>query len=127
MNTQSGEKERSRLEDFYAGLLKEDLFTNLLVLEETIYLSMSKYHIPYELTFDLLKRVIIPYVSIIPIEEEDWALVERYLSKYNVKPSDAVHLAVMEKEGITNIASEDAEFDKVRDIKRIWIRRPKSS
>lgn len=127
MNTQSGEKERSRLEDFYAGLLKEDLFTNLLVLEETIYLSMSKYHVPYELTFDLLKRVIIPYVSIIPIEEQDWALVERYLSKYNVKPSDAVHLAVMEKEGITNIASEDAEFDKVRDIKRIWIRSSKSS
>lgn len=126
MNTQSGEKERAGLEDFYAELLKEDLFTNLLVLEETIYFSMSKYHVPYELTFDLLKRTILPHVVVIPLEEQDLILVEKYLMKYKLKPSDAVHLAVMEKEGIANIASEDEEFDKVRDIKRIWVRRPKS-
>jgi predicted nucleic acid-binding protein len=27
----------------------------------------------------------------------------------------------MEKAGISNIVSEDREFDKVRGIKRIWI------
>ncbi|MGI0086200.1 MAG: type II toxin-antitoxin system VapC family toxin [Nitrososphaerales archaeon] len=128
LNTQEdGENERTRLEDFYSDLLKEDLFTDLLVLEEAIYISLSKYHVPYSLTFELLKSTILPYASIIPMEEQDLVATEKYLSKYKVKPSDAIHLAVMEKKGIAAIASEDEEFDKVRGIKRMWIKRPKSS
>jgi predicted nucleic acid-binding protein len=38
-----------------------------------------------------------------------------------MKPSNAIHLAVMEKEGILNIVSEDNEFDGVKEIKRTWL------
>ncbi|MEM2494139.1 MAG: type II toxin-antitoxin system VapC family toxin [Nitrososphaerota archaeon] len=40
---------------------------------------------------------------------------------YNLKPSDAIHLATMEKVGIKNIVTEDEDFDKVKEVKRIWL------
>ena len=39
---------------------------------------------------------------------------------YNLKPSDALHLAVMDNNGITIIATEDEDFDKTH-IKRTWL------
>ena len=38
-----------------------------------------------------------------------------------VKPSDAIHLATMDKLGITSIVSEDEELDAVKGIKRVWL------
>lgn len=49
--------------------------------------------------------------------------MEKYLLEHELKPSDAIHLATMEKAGIKRIASEDQEFDKVRGIERIWVRK----
>jgi uncharacterized protein len=110
------------LEVFYVELLKEDLYTDVLALDETIYLSLSKFRVPYSLSFEFLRTSILPYSSVISIEGSDISEMEKYLSKYKLKPSDAIHLAVMEKEGVTNIASEDAEFDKVHEVRRIWLK-----
>ena len=55
------------------------------------------------------------------IAEEDLQATERYLGDYDVKPSDAIHLATMDKLGITSIVSEDAELDAVKGIKRVWL------
>jgi predicted nucleic acid-binding protein len=68
-----------------------------------------------------LKNTVLPYAEVLPVEEKDSKPAEKYLLKYGLKPSDAIHLATMEKAGISNIVSEDREFDKVRGIKRIWI------
>ncbi|MCJ7457135.1 type II toxin-antitoxin system VapC family toxin [Candidatus Bathyarchaeota archaeon] len=38
-----------------------------------------------------------------------------------MKPSDAIHLATMDKLGITSIVSEDEELDAVKGIKRVWL------
>lgn len=113
------------MDEFYTSLLKDELYTNLLVVDETLYLSMSKYNVSYQVTFEFLKASILPFTTVIPIEDSDMAAMERYLSKYRIKPSDAVHLAVMEKEGVVNIASEDEEFDKVKEVKRLWLTRPR--
>ncbi|HVB12094.1 MAG TPA: type II toxin-antitoxin system VapC family toxin [Nitrososphaerales archaeon] len=118
-------RQREKLDEFYTSLLKDELYTNLLVVDETLYLSMSKYNVSYQVTFEFLKASILPFTTVIPIEDSDMAAMERYLSKYRIKPSDAVHLAVMEKEGVVNIASEDEEFDKVKEVKRLWLTRPR--
>ena len=115
-----GDKENPELEKFYSGLLREELYCDVLVLEETLYLSMSKYRVPYQLSFEFLKTNVLPYLAVIPIEESDVSLMEKYLTKYKIKPSDTVHLAAMEKEGVTNIASEDGELDQVKEVKRVW-------
>lgn len=70
-----------------------------------------------------IKKIILPYTYSIPIEESDLSAVEEYLTKYELKPSDAIHLATMEKRGIVRIASEDEEFDRIKGISRIWLRR----
>lgn len=91
-----------------------------MVIDETLYISKSKYRVPHELTLTLLKKSVLPYASVIPIEESDLIATERYLSKYEIRPSDAIHLATMEKKGIANIASEDEDLDKVKEVRRIW-------
>jgi uncharacterized protein len=111
----------SPLKEFYAGLLKEDLYTNLLVVDELLYLSFSKYRVPYPITLDFLKTTVLPFATLIPIEESDLQSLERYIVHYGIRPSDAIHLASMEKEGVTNIATEDEGFDKIKEVKRIWI------
>ena len=42
-----------------------------------------------------------------------------FMEKYKLKPRDAFHVAIMENFGIKEIVSDDSDFDKVREIKRI--------
>ena len=41
------------------------------------------------------------------------------MEQFDLKPRDAFHVAVMKSEGITEIASDDPDFDRVRGLKRI--------
>lgn len=120
-----GDKEDSEnhLQRFYLELLKEDLFTNALILDETLYISMARHRVPYNLSWDFLKANVLPFSTVIPIDESDVSLMEKYLGRYKLKPSDALHLSTMEKSGVVNIASEDVDFDDVKEVKRIWFSR----
>jgi predicted nucleic acid-binding protein len=120
LNTMTGE-ERSRIDRFFKSLLREHLFTSMLVLDETLHVSRRRYVVPYAMTMHLLRKVLLPFTEIIPIAEEDLQAAEKYLTRYDVKPSDAIHLATMDKAGITSIVSEDEELDAVKDKKRIWL------
>jgi predicted nucleic acid-binding protein len=120
LNTVTGEQ-RPMIDGFFKGLLRERLFTNMLVLDETLYVSRRRYAVPYTMTMDFLRRAFLPYTEIIPIAEEDLQATERYLTEYGVKPSDAIHLATMNKRGITSIVSEDEELDAVKGIRRVWL------
>ena len=120
LNTMTGD-ERSTIDQFFKDLLRDRLFINLLVLDEALYISRSRYRVPYAVTMNFLRRALLPYTEIIPIAEEDLKATERYLIEYDIKPSDAIHLATMDKAGITSIISEDKELDKVKGINRIWL------
>ncbi len=41
------------------------------------------------------------------------------IEKYNFRPMDSIHLAAMRINRIDEILSEDSDFDKVKEIKRI--------
>lgn len=41
------------------------------------------------------------------------------MEQFGLKPRDAFHVAVMKSNGITEIASDDPDFDRVKGIKRI--------
>lgn len=43
-----------------------------------------------------------------------------YIEKYELRPRDAYHAAIMEEENIDTIASDDADFDRVKGITRIF-------
>jgi predicted nucleic acid-binding protein len=117
----SHRRPKKPVEDFFIRLLKEDLYTNLLVLDETLYISKTRYRIPYDSSLTLIKKTIVPYSELIAIDESDIDAMGDYLQRYDLKPSDALHLATMKKVGITHIATEDKEFDRVKETKRIWL------
>jgi len=120
LNTVTDEQDKKKLNNLLSRILGEELYTDLLVLDETLYISKKKYNVGYEITFNFIEEIILPFTSIVPIEEGDYKLMKGYIKKYNLKPSDAIHLAVMDKIGITTVVSEDEDFARTH-IKRLWI------
>ncbi|MEM2901107.1 MAG: type II toxin-antitoxin system VapC family toxin [Candidatus Bathyarchaeia archaeon] len=112
--------ERRKFDELFVRLIKDQVFINILVVNEVLYVS-RKYGLSYEATLKFLRSIVLPYVEVVSIGEGDLNLVEKYLLKYRLKPSDAMHLATIEKTGANYIVSEDEDFDKVEEVKRIWI------
>lgn len=122
LNTIVTEEVRIIYESFLESLLKNyRLYTDVLVLDEVIYVSRGKYLIPYDKSIDFISNVVLKIAKILPIGEEEYVLASELIRKYKIKPSDALHIAVMIKNNIKYIISEDHEFDKVEGIKRIWM------
>ncbi|MBS7657670.1 type II toxin-antitoxin system VapC family toxin [Candidatus Bathyarchaeota archaeon] len=76
--------ERRRFDEFFMKLLKEQLFINMLIINEVLYIS-RKYGLPYEAALKFLKAIVLPYTEVISIEESDLKLIEKYLLKYSLK------------------------------------------
>ena len=95
------------------------LFTDVLVLDETLYVSWRRYGVKYEDTLRFLDEVVLPYVKILSLRQEEYVKARNYMGA--LKPSDALHVAVMLNNGINLIASEDRDFDRMEGIKRVWV------
>ncbi len=109
-------------EEFYAKLLSmETIAVNPLVLDEAIYISKKKYNVKFEDTIEFLDNIVLPYSIILPITQDDYNKAKEIILKYNLKPSDAFHVAVMLNNHINKILTEDKDFDNVKEIKRVWI------
>jgi predicted nucleic acid-binding protein len=109
-------------ERFYERTVTDfSLVTDVLVLDEVVWVSRKKYGVPYELALDFIDNLVLPFVSVLPLGEEHWETAKALMKEHGLKPSDALHLALMKKEGIEIIISEDREFDKVEGVKRVWI------
>ena len=118
----SKEDSRAQYERFYLELLSEHkVYTDVLVLDELLYVSKKKYGIPYKITLEFIDTIILPYVVVLSLGEEEYTSAKEILIRYNIKPSDALHVASMKNNGIRHIVSEDKEFDKVEDVERIWL------
>ena len=122
LNIPLPEDEAKLVEDFYRSLLSEELYTDVLVLDETIYISKKKYEVPYEDTIEFLDKAVLPNVIVLPIGVLEYQKAKTYIIKYSLKPSDALHLAVMDNNNIGVIATEDTDFDSTH-VKRIWIKK----
>jgi len=112
--------EAEKIDNLFKSLLKEELYTDVLVMDEVIYISKRKYGIPYEETVRFLDDLILPIVEILPIGLEEYLKAKENILKYNLKPSDAIHLAVIENNGLQAIVTEDKDFHRV-PIKVIWV------
>lgn len=113
---------RKNYEDFYLSLLSNyKAYLDVLVLDELIYISKKRYNVPYEISIKFLESIVLPYVQILPLSEVEYKKASEILKINNVKPSDALHIAVMIINNITKIASEDKELDKIKGIERIWL------
>jgi len=66
---------------------------------------------------------VLPYVDVLPIGLSEHLKAREVMTKYSLRPSDAIHVATVGNHGLQAIATEDEDFDKV-GIKRLWIRKP---
>lgn len=122
LNTLSDSKARIPYEKYYIDLLlRHKVYTDVLVLDEIIYVSKKKYRIPYSISIDFIKSHIIPYVTIISIGEDEYEIASKIIKVYSVKPSDALHIGAMQRNNIEVIVTEDKEFDNIDSIKRTWL------
>ena len=96
------------------------LFVNMIVIDEVLWILTKKYKIPLSEVLELVDRLI-PLLEVIPLDYTDYDVMRKAVMNYGLKPSDALHIASMNKAGIKRIVSEDEEFDKIPWIKRIWL------
>ena len=122
LNASRSPELRTKYENFYLSLLSEHrAYLDVLVLDELIYVSRRKYRVPYDVSLEFIESIVLPYVEVLPLATEEFREASEILRSSNVKPSDALHIAVMKLNGITKIVSEDRELDKIEGIERIWL------
>ena len=108
-------------EFFYRLVTEESLALDPLVIDEVLYVSKKKYGVKYEDTIDFLDRVVLPVSVVLPITREDYERAKEIIVGSDLKPSDALHVAVMLDNSIRRIVSEDRELDRVKGIERVWL------
>jgi hypothetical protein len=118
--------ESDEIFDYCVNLLRKiekyDLVTNMLAIDEVIWILNRKYIIELDEVFEYLDRLL-SFLRVVPIEAEDYDLMKEFMLGYNLKPSDSLHLSSMRRHGVSVIVSEDSDFDRVDWVKRVWIGR----
>ena len=110
-----------RLDAFYADLVRDnEVYTNVIVLDELIHVSRRKYGVSYPETISFIEDVILPAVKVLPITFNDYLTAKEILLRYNLRPPDALHIATIQNNGLQAIVSEDEEFDSL-PLKRLWL------
>lgn len=122
LNTVKTPAIRRRYENFYLRTLQDfRCSTDVLVLDEVLYISRRKFNIPYEVSIEFIDSVVLPYVELLSLGDREYQSAVDVLVKYHINPSDALHVSAMKQNKIGKIASEDREFDKIRGIERVWL------
>ena len=61
----------------------------------------------------------LPNIEIIDAKKEIILKAQKLIEKYKINPRDAIHSATALNLNIKEIISEDSDFDKIKEIKRI--------
>lgn len=115
--TIKGENARKILSKIIAG---KKAITSSLALDEVMWVIIKNKKIEalretIEDIYATLNLTVKEVASHIPLEALD------VIEKYDLKPRDAFHVAIMKNLGVTEIVSDDLDFDEVEWIKRIKI------
>ena len=99
-----------------------ELITNMIVVDEAVWILTTKYRIDLSEVFELLDSAL-PLVGVIRLDYADYDGMKEAMREYGLGPSDALHISSMKKAGASRIVSEDKGFDRVPWIKRVWMGR----
>ncbi len=99
---------------------KEIAYTSLLSWDEIVYIV--KKYMGRELAIGEGKKFLkFPNLIFLGIEENIIFKAQELLSKYNIDPRDAIHAASALINEVKEIISDDQDFDKIKEIKRIKV------
>ena len=63
----------------------------------------------------------LPNSVVLPLTINEYRRAREVMLKYSLNPSDALHVAVMLNNSIRRILSEDMDFDRVKEMERVWL------
>ncbi|OGI14504.1 hypothetical protein A3K63_01895 [Candidatus Micrarchaeota archaeon RBG_16_49_10] len=61
----------------------------------------------------------LPNLEILPVKTTTIATALELMEKHKLGPRDSIHIATMIENGVFSAISEDSDFDKIREIKRL--------
>jgi predicted nucleic acid-binding protein len=115
INTQDlGEKARSLLQKIQQG--EEKAETSALTFDE-VFWAVKKHNL--ELAFEACQALLnFPNLEIIPADRELAFSALQLIREYHLAPRDAIHAATAIAEKADCVVSIDADFDRVKGLKR---------
>lgn len=111
-----GEFARTILERISRG---EQAITSTLTMDEVLWV-LRRYEVEdmrgiLEDIYGLSGLKIVSVDPLVPLKALE------FIERYDLKPRDSFHLAVMESHGTKNIVSTDVDFDRVEGINRTGV------
>lgn len=74
---------------------------------------------------DRIRQLVsLPNMTLVGVESDDSEGMFANIIQYSLLPRDALHLTIMQRLEITQVASDDTDFDRVTAIERHWIINP---
>lgn len=93
-------------------------FTSFLTWDEVVH-SVKRYLGRDIAITEGRKFTEFPNLTFLKVDEGVIMDAQILISKYNLNPRDAIHVSTAIRNGIKKIITDDPDFDKVREIKRI--------
>ena len=118
--------ENNKVESFTSALTISETLHKLIIIKvselnklkpyESLNLIKKKPEILTKLKepYDAIDKILsIQNLCIIPLTGETINLANKYVKKYKLMTNDAIHVATMKQNDITNLASNDSDFERV--------------
>jgi predicted nucleic acid-binding protein len=109
-----GEKSRFLLQKIQQGAERAE--TSALTFDE-VFWAIKKHN--FELALEACEAMLnFPNLEIISVDREVASSALQLIGEYHLAPRDAIHAATAIAEKADTIVSTDADFDKVKELKR---------
>lgn len=114
---QKGERARKVLREI---IEKGEAMTSVLALDEVMWVVLKNKK-QGELRSVIEEIYSIPNLDVKEVPAHTAIRALDFMEKYKLKPRDAFHVAVMKHFGVSTIATDDPDFDKIEWMKRVRI------
>jgi predicted nucleic acid-binding protein len=112
---QKGERARKLLRKIVE---KGEAITSVLALDEVMWVVL-KNRKQDELRSIIEEIYSIPNLDVKDVPSHIALRALEFMENYKLKPRDAFHVAIMKHFGANTIATDDPDFDKVKEVRRI--------
>ena len=136
LTTFFGRVVRGAIEAFAGILVLDELFYRLLLARVKDATSRNPLDVlradlpgaiaTYGDAIDTVLRQLmaLPHVHLTGVETRDFSGMLDNIRAYGLLPRDALHVTIMQRLGLTAIASDDTDFDRVATFTRHWVINP---